>query len=77
MFRRFADDAAARPFVDHTPMRRLGMPEDVADAVVWLCSDAARFVTGQNLLIDGGYTIPGHRAWLSGGVAPAPATVVG
>jgi NAD(P)-dependent dehydrogenase (short-subunit alcohol dehydrogenase family) len=77
MFRRFADDAAARPFVDHTPMRRLGMPEDVADAVVWLCSDAARFVTGQNLLIDGGYTIPGHRAWLSGGVAPAPAPVVG
>jgi NAD(P)-dependent dehydrogenase (short-subunit alcohol dehydrogenase family) len=77
MFRRFADDAAARPFVEHTPMRRLGTPEDIADVVVWLCSDAARFVTGQNLLIDGGYAIPGHRAWLSGGVAPARAADVG
>lgn len=69
MFRRFADDVAAQPFVQHTPARRLGTPEEVAEAVVWLCSDAARFVTGQNLLVDGGYTIPGHRAWLGGEVA--------
>lgn len=69
MFRRFADDEAARPFVEHTPARRLGTPEDVADAVVWLCSDGARFVTGQTLLVDGGYTIPGHRAWLAGAVS--------
>ena len=68
MFRRFADDAAARPFVDHTPARRLGTPQDVADVVLWLASDAARFVTGQTVLVDGGYTIPGHRAWLAGDV---------
>jgi NAD(P)-dependent dehydrogenase (short-subunit alcohol dehydrogenase family) len=70
MFRRFADDAAARPFVDHTPAARLGTPEDVGEVVAWLCSDAARFVTGQSLVVDGGYTIPGHRPWLSGAVAP-------
>ena len=70
MFRRFADEVTAQPFIQHTPTRRLGTPDDVAEVVVWLCSDGARFVTGQNVLIDGGYTIPGHRAWLSGEVAP-------
>jgi NAD(P)-dependent dehydrogenase (short-subunit alcohol dehydrogenase family) len=70
MFRRFADDAAAQPFIQHTPTRRLGTPEDVAETVVWLCSDHARFITGQTILIDGGYAIPGHRVWLSGAVAP-------
>jgi len=68
MFRRFCDEATQTPFVAHTPARRLGTPEDIAEAVVWLCSDAARFVTGQNLLVDGGYAIPGHRAWVSGPV---------
>jgi NAD(P)-dependent dehydrogenase (short-subunit alcohol dehydrogenase family) len=38
------------------PMGRLGKPEEIADAVVWLCSDAASFVTGHSLLVDGGYT---------------------
>ena len=36
------------------PMGRLGTPEEVAGAVVWLCSDAASFVTGHPLVIDGG-----------------------
>ena len=72
MFRRFGGDAIAGPFVDHTPQRRLGTPEDVADVVVWLCSQSARFVTGQNILVDGGYAIPGHRAWLAGQVTAAP-----
>lgn len=63
MFRLAAADAEAdRPFIKHTPVGRLGTPEDVAEVVVWLSSDAARFVTGQNTLVDGGYTIPGHRA---------------
>jgi NAD(P)-dependent dehydrogenase (short-subunit alcohol dehydrogenase family) len=70
MLRRFGDDAAFRPFIEHTPLRRLGTAEEVAEAVLWLCSDAARFVTGQTLLVDGGYAIPGHRAWLSGDVIP-------
>lgn len=72
MLRRFGDDAAFAPFVQHTPARRLGTPEDVAEVVVWLCSDAARFITGQNILVDGGYAIPGHRAWLSGAVSASP-----
>jgi NAD(P)-dependent dehydrogenase (short-subunit alcohol dehydrogenase family) len=36
-------------------MNRLGQPEEVADAVVWLCSDEASFVTGQALGVEGGY----------------------
>ena len=36
------------------PLGRLGQPEDVAEAVVWLCSDRASFITGQTLVIDGG-----------------------
>lgn len=39
------------------PVGRIGEPPEVAAAVVWLCSDAASFVTGQNLPVDGGYTI--------------------
>ncbi len=37
------------------PIGRLGRPEEVADAVVWLSSDEASFVTGHPLLVDGGY----------------------
>jgi NAD(P)-dependent dehydrogenase (short-subunit alcohol dehydrogenase family) len=35
-------------------MRRIGRPEEVADAVVWLCSDQASFITGATIPIDGG-----------------------
>ena len=38
------------------PMRRLGEPDEVAAAVLWLCSDAASFVNGTALTIDGGFT---------------------
>ena len=38
------------------PMRRLGAPEEIAEAVVWLCSDRASYVTGQGLVVDGGFT---------------------
>lgn len=42
-----------------TPLGRMGAPEDVADVVVFLCSDLARFVTGQNIVVDGGMTLHG------------------
>ena len=41
--------------VAENPSGRLGTPEEVAAAVVWLCSDAASFITGQTLTIDGGF----------------------
>jgi NAD(P)-dependent dehydrogenase (short-subunit alcohol dehydrogenase family) len=39
------------------PMGRMGRPEEIADAVLWLCSDAASYVTGQSISIDGGYVM--------------------
>jgi len=38
------------------PVGRLGHPEEIADAVVWLCSDRSSFVTGQAITVDGGFT---------------------
>jgi len=38
------------------PMRRLATPEDMAEAVMWLCSDAASFITGHAMPVDGGMT---------------------
>jgi NAD(P)-dependent dehydrogenase (short-subunit alcohol dehydrogenase family) len=37
------------------PIGRLGNPEEIAETVVWLCSDAASFVTGHTMTVDGGY----------------------
>ncbi|HEY5172940.1 MAG TPA: glucose 1-dehydrogenase [Acidimicrobiia bacterium] len=42
-----------------TPLDRIGTPGEIADVVVFLCSDLARFVTGQNLVVDGGMTLHG------------------
>jgi 3alpha(or 20beta)-hydroxysteroid dehydrogenase len=47
-------EAAVGAIVDQTPLGRLGTVEDMADAVVFLCSDAARFITGAGLPVDGG-----------------------
>ena len=37
------------------PVGRIGLPEEVAQPVIWLCSDAASFVTGHSMVVDGGY----------------------
>jgi NAD(P)-dependent dehydrogenase (short-subunit alcohol dehydrogenase family) len=50
------DQARSASVVARTPLRRWGEPSEVAGAVVFLCSDAARFVTGSVITIDGGYT---------------------
>jgi NAD(P)-dependent dehydrogenase (short-subunit alcohol dehydrogenase family) len=47
-------DAAKARIREAVPMRRLGAPDDVADTVLWLCGDGARFVTGATILVDGG-----------------------
>lgn len=40
-----------------SPLGRVGRPEDLADVVAFLCSDRARFITGANLMVDGGMTV--------------------
>jgi NAD(P)-dependent dehydrogenase (short-subunit alcohol dehydrogenase family) len=42
--------------IDHTPAGRWGLPEDVAGAVLLLCTPESRFVTGQAIVVDGGYS---------------------
>jgi NAD(P)-dependent dehydrogenase (short-subunit alcohol dehydrogenase family) len=37
------------------PMNRLGLPEEIAEAVIWMCSDKASFMTGASHVVDGGY----------------------
>ena len=49
---------AMAPVLEATPLRRAGTPEDVADVVLFLASDLARYVTGQNLVVDGGLGLP-------------------
>ena len=44
-----------RTILDHTPMGRFGDPDDLAGTIVWLASDASRFVTGVIVPVDGGY----------------------
>jgi NAD(P)-dependent dehydrogenase (short-subunit alcohol dehydrogenase family) len=44
-------------WLTHQPIGRLGRPEEVAEAVLWLCSEAASLVTGLVMPVDGGYTI--------------------
>jgi NAD(P)-dependent dehydrogenase (short-subunit alcohol dehydrogenase family) len=50
---------AQRQLAEANPMRRLGTPDDIARVVVFLCSDAAAYVNGQVLHVDGGHQIAG------------------
>jgi NAD(P)-dependent dehydrogenase (short-subunit alcohol dehydrogenase family) len=48
---------AMKELMKDVPIGRLGRPEEIADAVLWLCSSGASFVIGHALVVDGGYTI--------------------
>jgi NAD(P)-dependent dehydrogenase (short-subunit alcohol dehydrogenase family) len=48
------DPDLMKKYVSRVPVRRLGRPEEVASAVLWLCSDAASFAVGQIMVLDGG-----------------------
>jgi len=52
------DEAAFASLGDATPIGRIGRPEEIAAAALWLCSDAASYVIGTALTIDGGMTVP-------------------
>lgn len=51
------DPKTLQPFLDKTPIGRVGKPEDIAYGAVYLASEESTFVTGQTLVIDGGWTI--------------------
>lgn len=51
------DDRTIRDLKEETPLNVLGTPKDIADAAVFLCSDRAKFITGQVLGVNGGYII--------------------
>ena len=57
MTRPFFDASWQKQIIEKHPIGRVGQPEEVATAVVYLCSEKASFITGQSLAIDGGYTV--------------------
>lgn len=69
----------AEDLVGRTPLGRLGRPEDIADAVQFLCSEKAAFITGAALTVDGGQSIYGEPRWRrqDQGEAFAPRSRVG
>ena len=54
-------DDLYQALANNAALKRLGEPGDVADVAVWLCTEEARFITGQTILADGGFAIPGMR----------------
>jgi NAD(P)-dependent dehydrogenase (short-subunit alcohol dehydrogenase family) len=56
MLDRFTESVPREMLISMHPIGRLGKPEEIADVVVWLASPQASFVTGQTILVDGGFT---------------------
>lgn len=55
----FAQEEWTAPTLARTPLGRLGEPEDIAGAILFMTSPAAAWITGQTLAVDGGYTVSG------------------
>jgi NAD(P)-dependent dehydrogenase (short-subunit alcohol dehydrogenase family) len=68
-------DVVIRNGVDVQPLRRTGLPEDIARACLYLASDDSRFVTGTHVVVDGGLTVGPRHAWDP--TSPAPAERMG
>jgi NAD(P)-dependent dehydrogenase (short-subunit alcohol dehydrogenase family) len=66
---RYADAAFRRAVVAKIPVGRQGRPDDLVGAFVFLCSDAASYVTGANISVDGGWTIGDPPGMLPGEAA--------
>lgn len=49
-----SQEEAKRRLVERIPMGRFGRPEELANVVLFVCSDAASYLTGQNIVVDGG-----------------------
>lgn len=54
---RLKDPEASKSIIDSTPLKRVGVPEDIMGTVVFLASEATNFITGQTICLDGGRTI--------------------
>ncbi|MDP3852298.1 SDR family NAD(P)-dependent oxidoreductase [Phenylobacterium sp.] len=74
MTKSLIDDPAVRAdALTNTPVGRLGKPEDIARMAVFLCGEAAGYVTGAEVLVDGGQTLHGYPRWFSADYAQAGA----
>jgi len=54
----YADEQISQRMTSTIPLGRVADPREAAEAILWLCSDAASFVTGVTLPVDGGYVVP-------------------
>jgi NAD(P)-dependent dehydrogenase (short-subunit alcohol dehydrogenase family) len=52
-----AQEERVAGFASHLPMKRMGAMDDIADAILFLASDEASYITGQELIVDGGYVV--------------------
>ncbi len=52
-----SNEATVADWMRRIPLKKLGQPEDVAELVLWLASDESRYVTGDMILVDGGWTL--------------------
>ena len=77
--REVADQMAARVAENAAqaqPVPKAGLPDDIAQAALYLASDAAAFVSGTHLVVDGGITVGGRHSWDATAVSPF-ATILG